>query len=354
MILLREVKPQDIDKLYALAERLNTLNLPANKERLERIIAKSQDSFGGRHDGIQDREYVFVMVEPELDQIIGSCMIIAQHGTYSRPSVYFRVQQEQMYSQTIEKHFVHQVLQLTFDYNGPTEIGGLILDPAWRGNELKLGKILSFVRFLYIGMHRDWFREEIVAELLPPLREDGGSDLWDHVGANFTGLDYTTADKMSRENIEFIRGLFPSSPLYTCMLPASVRAQIGQVGRPTLPVRKMLMNIGFRYDYSIDPFDGGPTFKVKTAECEPVTRTQFATFTGWLDEDEAAQGVALVGFDLPRAHQVRFRSAFVEYALDGEGGIKVRGKKLEKLLMQPGDAVGVLVLTGGPSEFKLY
>lgn len=353
MILFREVKPQDIDKLFALAERLNTLNLPANRDRLLRIIAKSQDSFGGRYDGVQDREYVFVMIEPELDQIIGSCMIIAQHGTYERPSVYFRVQQEQMYSRTIEKHFIHQVLKLTFDYDGPTEIGGLILDPEWRGNPLKLGKLLSFVRFLYIGMHRDWFREQIVAELLPPLREDGGSDLWDHVGANFTGLDYTTADKMSRENIEFIRGLFPSSPLYTCMLPAAVRAQIGQVGRPTLPVRKMLTHIGFKYDYSIDPFDGGPTFKVDTVQCEPVMRTRLANFCGLLKEDEPADGYALIGFDLPRAHQVRFRGAFVEYTMR-EDGVRVRGKTLDKLLMQPGDEVGVLALTGEPDAQDLY
>ena len=348
MILLREVKPRDIDKLYALAERLNTLNLPADRARLEQIIAKSQDSFGGRYDGVKDREYVFVMVEPELDKIIGSCMIIAQHGTYARPSVYFRVHQEQMYSQTIQKHFVHQTLQLTFNYDGPTEIGGLILDPEWRGHKLKLGKILSFVRFLYIGMHRDWFRDEIVAELLPPLREDGGSDLWDYVGANFPGLDYMTADKISRENIEFIRGLFPSSPLYTCMLPAKIKAQIGQVGESTLPVKRMLSNIGFQYDYSIDPFDGGPTYKVKTEQCVPVTRTRMMRFAGWLEDGEEADGVALVGFDLPGAHEVRFRAAFVEYRIDevSKKGVYLRGKKLEKLLMQPGDAIGLLAMTG--------
>ena len=101
-------------------------------------------------------------------------------------------------------------------------------------------------------------------------------------------------DKISRENIEFIRGLFPSSPLYTCMLPAKIKAQIGQVGEPTLPVKKMLSNIGFQYDYSIDPFDGGPTYKVKTEQCVPVTRSRMMRFAGWLGEDEQADGVALV------------------------------------------------------------
>ena len=356
MLLLREVKPGDVDKLYALAERLNTLNLPADRERLGRIIAKSQDSFGGRFERLEEREYVFVMVEPHSDQIVGSCMIIAQHGTYQRPSVYFRVQQEQMYSQTLHRHFVHQVLKLTFDYEGPTEIGGLILDPAWRGHALKMGKVLSFVRFLYIGMHRDWFRDAIVAELLPPLREDGGSDLWDHVGANFTGLDYTSADRMSRENIEFIRGLFPSNPLYTCMLPAAVRAQVGQVGSPTLPVKRMLSSIGFTYDFSIDPFDGGPTYKAKTDDCAPVTRTVAAQFGGFLSDDAQADGVALIGFDLPREHPVRFRAAFVDYRRDPDDPsiVHVRGVGLEKLLLEEGDAIGLLALTGEPGKVDLY
>lgn len=353
MILLREVKPQDIDRLFTLAERLNTLNLPADRARLERIIAKSQASFGERDPDLPEREYVMVMVEPNIDQIIGSCMIIAQHGTFTRPSVYFRVQQEQMYSSTLGKHFIHQVLQLTFDYEGPTEIGGLILDPAWRGHTLKLGKILSFVRFLYIGMHRTWFRDHIVAELLPPLREDGGSDLWDHVGANFTGLDYMTADRISRENIEFVRGLFPSNPLYTSMLPAKVRAQIGQVGEPTRPVQKMLSELGFRYDYSIDPFDGGPTYKVRTDDCEPVRRTRLLPFAGWLDAEDHHDGVGLLGFDLTREHEVRWRAAFVEYAITEDQGVRVRGVGLDRLLLEPGDHVGLLPLTG-PRLRSLY
>lgn len=351
MILLREVKPTDLEKLYLLAERLNTLNLPADRARLERIIAKSQDSFGGRYGSLADREYVMVMIEPELDKIIGSCMIIAQHGTYTRPSVYYKVIEEQMYSSTIQKHFVHQVLRMTFDYNGPTEIGGLILDPQWRGHTLRLGKLLSFVRFLYIGMHRDWFRDEIVAELLPPLREDGGSDLWDFVGANFTGLDYLTADRLSRENIEFIRSLFPSTPLYTCMLPEEVRAQIGQVGQKTKPVERMLQKIGFAYDHSIDPFDGGPTFKVKAAACEPITRTERTEFMGMLEEGEPADGVALIGFEYDE-HEVRFRAAFVEYARV-EGGVRVRGKRIEALQMSAHNSIGLLPLTG-PGLEPLY
>src|SRR5690606_6435857 len=116
------------------------------------------------------------------------------------------------------------------------------------------------------------------AELLPPLNADGTSELWNSLGANFTGLDYTTADKLSRQNIEFIRSLFPQTPIYTTLLLEHVRALIGQVGPPTKPVEKMLKSIGFHADLSIDPFDGGPTFSVAMDQCELIKRIQRANF----------------------------------------------------------------------------
>ena len=346
MILFREVRHGDVDALYGLAQRLNTLNLPADRQRLERLIETSHQSFGQVEEGGWG-EYVFVMVEPERDEIIGSCMVIAQHGTYERPSVYFDVREEQQFSSTLKKHIVHQVLQLRFDYAGPTEVGGLILDPKWRGHPLKLGRLLSFVRFLYIGMHRGDFRDEIVAELLPPLRADGGSDLWDHLGAHFTGLTYAEADRLSRENVEFIRGLFPQGPLYTSLLPAHVRDQIGQVGQPTKPVERMLGAVGFVWDWSIDPFDGGPTFRVKTEECDPVRSTKMVRYAGLMRPDAQIDGQALVGFEY-EGQPVRFRAAFADFRVS-EQGVELRGKGLELLEMRPGDAIGFLPMarTGG-------
>jgi len=342
MILMREVKPADTEKLYQLAHQLNTVNLPADRERLARIIAKSNDSFGGRFTELAEREYVFVMIDPGPARLIGTCMIIAQHGTYKRPAVYFDVRDVQKYSSTLERHFVHQTLQITYDYDGPTEIGGLVLDPDYRGHPMKLGKLLSFVRFLYIGMHREWFRDSIVAELLPPLDEDGTSELWNYIGANFTGLDYMTADKISRENIEFVRGLFPSTPLFTSMPPPDVRSKIGTVGTPTKPVERMLTSIGFRYNEQIDPFDGGPSFEVPTEHCTPVARTVRMPFLGILPKGMKAHGVALVGFEYDDNPEVRFRAAFVDYIIESEG-VWVRGTGLDKLELVEGEPMGVLL-----------
>ncbi len=351
MFLLREVRPSDLDDLFELAKRLNTLNLPANRDVLKKRIEYSRSSFGGRFDDPQDCEYIFVLRDLEADKVIGTCMIIAKHGTFERPAVYFKVNEVQKYSTTISRHFVHQTLQLHFDYRGPTEIGGLILHPDYRGHRLKLGKLLSYVRFLYIGMHQARFEDELVAELLPELNDDGTSELWEHLGRHFTGLDYMTADKMSRENIEFIRSLFPFEPLYTALLPSAVEAKIGSVGTPTKPVEKMLKSIGFVYDKSIDPFDGGPTFRARTQNCDPIQRTTSETFVGMFDESEDADGLGLVGFEYD-AKLVRFRAAMGEYKRK-DGGVAFRSVTVENLRVSPGDLVGFMPLSG-PGLVDLY
>ncbi len=341
MFLLREVRPSDLDDLEVLASRLNTLNLPADRDVLKRLIEYSRASFGGKYEP-DDAEYIFVLRDIEQDRVVGTCMIIAKHGTFERPAVYFHVREVQKYSSSIDKHFRHQTVQLGFDFHGPTEIGGLILHPDYRGHKLKLGKMLAYVRFLYIGMHPERFQDEIVAELLPELNADGTSDLWHHLGYNFTGLDYMTADKMSRENIEFIRSLFPFEPMYTALLPDHVAEKIGKVGTPTKPVEKMLRGIGFEYDQSIDPFDGGPTFRCRTRSCEAVKRTVWQKFAGTLDADDPGDGTAMIGFEYD-SHLVRFRATVGAYRL-GDDGVRFYSNGLDKLRCKPGDRIGFLPL----------
>ncbi|MFW5966675.1 MAG: arginine N-succinyltransferase [Persicimonas sp.] len=338
MFLLREAIPTDHEQLRSLARRLNTLNLPDDSGRLQKLIDVSRGSFGGEYREAKFRDYLFVLENLSREKLVGACLIIAQHGTYERPAVYFRVLEEQKYSTTLDKHFVHQVLRLTFNYDGPTEIGGLILHPDYRGHDQKLGRMLSFVRFLFIGLHRDLFRDRIVAELLPPLEPDGKSALWECLGANFTGLDYRTADLLSRDNVEFIRSLFPNTPIYTALLPQKVRDLIGRVGEKTKPARAMLEKIGFRWDKSIDPFDGGPTFAVDADRCAPIVETTRLAYDGPMADSETPDGTALVAVEDPDA-DVRFRAAMCDYRRTDDG-VELRSEVLDAL--DPGETVGFL------------
>src|SRR5690606_17642050 len=128
--------------------------------------------------------------------------------------------------------------------------------------------------FLFIGMHREWFRDRLIAELLPPLLPDGRSLLWESLGKKFTGLTYTEADKLSRSNKEFIKELFPQSDIWATLFSTEVQEVIGQVGPNTLGVKKMLERIGFSYVERIDPFDGGPHFEAHTDEVELIAELE--------------------------------------------------------------------------------
>lgn len=252
-----------MDQVLAVAEHLDTVNLPAERDHVQAILDRSERSFAGEVPP-HEREFLFVLEDLSKQMIIGTSMIYAQHGTRRAPHIFFRVENDERYSVTLDKHFVHQTLRIGYNYHGPTEIGGLILLPEYRRNVDNLGKALSYVRFLFIRMHREWFRDQVLSELLPPLEANGTSKLWEALGRKFTGLTYQEADLISKDNKEFIHALFPDDPIHTELLPDDVRELIGQVGPDTKGVEKMLRRIGFEYAGQIDPFDGGPHFCART------------------------------------------------------------------------------------------
>jgi arginine N-succinyltransferase len=165
-------------------------------------------------------------------------------------------------------------LRLKFEDDGPTEIGGLVVNPNYRKHKGRLGRQLSYARFLYIKMKRRWFKNHILSELMPPLTENGESILWEAVGRRFTNLSYQEADALSRKNKEFVTSLFPRGDIYTCLLTGDVRDAIGKVGPGAEPVKHMLEKIGFRWREHIDPFDGGPHYWAETDKITIIKDTK--------------------------------------------------------------------------------
>lgn len=272
--LIRSVRENDLDELERLSSLVYFINLPNNRDLLKDKIKKSVDSFNGNIEDKFDREYIFVMEDRSNGQVIGTSMIIARHGSPSIPHMYFELKEKQKYSETIHAGFIHKVLSLKFDSDGPTEIGGLVIDPSYRGHKLKLGRLLSFSRFSFIKMKRRWFKDRVLSELMPPLSENGESLLWEALGRRFTNLSYQDADLLSRKNKEFITSLFPRGDIYTVLLSGEARDAIGKVGPDTEPVKHMLEKIGFRWREHIDPFDGGPHYWADTDKITLVNETK--------------------------------------------------------------------------------
>lgn len=270
MFVLRSVQPKDLNDLFKLSNIMNFINLPADEEMINSKIESSNRSFKKPSSDLSKNYYIFVLEDYETGEILGVSMIHAQHGTDSAPHFYLTVGQEAKFSQTINTGFVHGTLKLGLDTNGPTEIGGLILNPEFRGHKDKLGKQLSFVRFLFMGMHPERFKPMIHSELMPPFDKQGNSPLWEAIGRRFMNMNYVEADVLSRNNKEFILSLFPSENIYQTLLPMEAREAIGKVGKETEPVRRMLESIGFKYTYEVDPFDGGPHYRCPLKDVKPI------------------------------------------------------------------------------------
>src|SRR5579884_1702644 len=274
---IRGALPTDEDQLLDVARHLNTVNLPNDRDEIRGILEHAQKSFTGVVKDPRRREYVFVLVDEEQKRIVGTSMVIGQLGRRDAPYIYVDTFEEERYSATLDKHFRHVVLKIGYSYNGPTEIGGLIVTPEYRKRPERLGLMISYVRFLFVKMHRDWFRDELLAELLPPLEPDGTSHLWDAVGRKFTDMTYAEADRLSKKNKEFVKGLFPEGPIYATLLPLQAQEVIGKVGAQTKGVERMLRRVGFRYAERVDPFDGGPHFTAATDEISLIQRAYRAT-----------------------------------------------------------------------------
>ncbi len=278
MFLLRSVEEADLDSLYELSQLMTFINLPQDKEIILSKIKNSISSFSHPSHELHLNHYLFVIEDTEDQTIAGVSMIHAQHGTPEEPHFYLQVGQENKFSHSTSTGFIHRTLILKSNEEGPSEIGGLVVSPKYRGHPEKLGKLISFVRFLYMGMHPLEFKEEILSELMPPFDADGKSPLWEALGRRFLDMDYYEADFLSRKNKEFILSLFPSETIYETLLPVSAKKSIGQVGAQTLPVKKMLEGIGFKYSQQIDPFDGGPHYKSQLRDIKPVSHILIGDF----------------------------------------------------------------------------
>lgn len=295
MFILRSVSINDINDLYDLSGKVLFLNLPHNLDIITSKVKRSLECFEHPSQDLEDNYYYFVLEDLNINTVIGVSMIHAQHGTEKEPHFYLSVGSEHKYSQTINTGFVHGTLKLGLETNGPTEIGGLVLHPDYRGNPSKLGKQISFVRFLYMAQYPKRFKPVIHSELMPPFDNDGKSPLWEAIGRQFLNMNYDEADLLSRNNKEFILSLYPSENIYMTLLPYEARNAVGKVGKDTEPVKNMLEKIGFNYTNEVDPFDGGPHYRANLKDIKLVKNQVSGKLS--LDEKDIGPKEYLISFE---------------------------------------------------------
>lgn len=271
---LRGVRQEDLGGLMELTQQFGLLNLPANRKVLQEKINRSEASFRGDLNR-DESEYLFVVSDEETSAVVGSGLIMAKHGTPRSPHHSFKVLKKDHFSKDLGIGFIHQVLRLNADTNGPSEIGGLLVDKNYRRRPEKLGRQVSLIRFVYMGMKSDSFEDRVICELTAPLTEEGRSEFWEALGRRFTGLPYQEADLISQQHKEFITTLFPAQDIYLTLLSSKARLVLGRVGEETRPAQHLLEKIGFRYLEEVDPFDGGPHYGANLSDISIIKRLKF-------------------------------------------------------------------------------
>lgn len=307
---IRPVHREDLNQLFDLAKQFNLLNLPGDKKVLSEKIERSEESFAGELSRGK-AEYLFVLEDLEESLIVGSSLIMAKHGTDGVPHSYFKVLKRNHFSQDLGIGFIHQVLRFQVDTEGPTEIGGLLVDKSYRRRPERLGKQISLSRFLYMALHRERFEDRILVELTPPLTDENRSEFWEALGRRFTGLNYVEADLLSQSHKEFIESLFPEEDIYLCLLDSKARTVLGRVGEATKPAQHLLESIGFKYLEEVDPFDGGPHYGAKISDILPIKLGKRVRITDL--KDASFKDKALIGTE-----SEEFRAALVPYDLRGD------------------------------------
>lgn len=353
MFRIRHAIPSDVNTLLKLAKMVHFINLPADKDAIAEKIRRSHDSFtartepGARATGVNGRlsgpagdspQYMFVVEDARTGSPIGTSAVIAQMGSKGNPNVAMILRRREFFSKDLQTGYTHVTARLMLEEDGPTELGGLIVGPTFRGHGV--GKMLSLVRFHFIGLHRRRFKDRLLAEMMAPITPDGRNLFWDHFGRKFINLSYTEADTFCMRSREFMTSLLPREEIYLTLLPPEARAVIGQVGQDTVPARRMLERLGFTYNDRIDPFDGGPNLEANTDDIAIIRDTRRVEFAGVCPASRA-KGEAIVSVENPKDSERPFLAVMCPYAESADGaGVRIPDEHAAMLDIKPGAAVG--------------
>jgi len=343
MFLIRQANLDDAPTLLKLAKMVHSNNLPPDPDILRAKLLRSRDGFLGKARTPLEREFIFALEDTDTGNLIGTSSIISCISSPGRPHLYLLVRRREHFSEDLATGHVHVTLQLGTDDTGPTEIGGLILQPAYRGHKGKLGLLLSLIRFQFIALHREWFSPRIIAEMMAPITPDSRNTLWEYLGRRFINLEYAEADRFCRQSKEFITSLFPRGEIYATLLPPEARNLIGKVSKEAEPAKAMLEGLGFRYIGHCDPFDGGPYLEAQAEDIPLVRSTRTLKLAGSAIEGLNAEG--FIGFSGPAG----FRAARTRYRQD-DGGIALAPDICEALGARAGDAVAVTPRAPAPKR----
>lgn len=271
---IRAAQKSDLQHLYEMAKLTGGgfTNLPADRKSLIAKLDRAAEAFSRDEDSLTDELFVLVLENTATGEVRGTCQIFTQVGQ-RWPFYSYRSGTLTQHSQELERTFRADMLTLSTDLEGSSEVGGLFLHPGERAGGL--GLLIARSRYLFIRAHRPRFADRILAELRGVIDEAGGSPFWDGLAGRFFGMNFQDADQFNAiHGNQFIADLMPKHPIYVAMLPETARAVIGIPHPSGRAAMRMLENEGFAFTSYIDIFDGGPTMTAQTDQIRSIREAQ--------------------------------------------------------------------------------
>ncbi len=328
--IIRAAGRKDLQPLYEMAKLTGGgfTNLPPDRTALKAKLERSAQALARDDEALADELFVIVLENDATGDVRGTAQMFTQVGQ-SWPFYSYRMTTLTQHSQELQRSVRAELLSLTTDLEGSSEVGGLFLHPAERAGGL--GLLLARSRYLFIAMHRPRFSDRILAELRGIIDERGGSPFWDAIGGKFFGMTFQEADYFNAiHGNQFIADLMPKHPVYIAMLDDSARRVIGLPHPNGRAAMRMLENEGYSAQGYIDIFDGGPTMTAQTDQVASIRNARHAPMTGLCDSGEPV--LAATG------HLGDFRCCFGEVT-PVEGGIEITPETAKLLRADNGDDI---------------
>jgi len=257
MMVLRPVERRDLDQIYSLAgqTKVGLTTLPQDRDYLQERIETSVRNVAYPPVKPGGESFMFVLEDSELDRVVGTCAAFTKVGGFE-PFWTYAIKSFINASKALQVSKEIQYLSLKKIHNGPSEIGTLFLTPEYRRGHN--GRALSLGRFMFMGMFRRCFEQQVLAELRGYMDKNEKSIFWRSLGKHFFDMPFEQADRMSNKDKSFIADLMPRHPIYIPLLPPAAQAMIGKVHPDTVPAQKLLVQEGFQFLNEVDIFEAGP------------------------------------------------------------------------------------------------
>lgn len=333
---MRPSRLDDFDALMDLAVASGTgfTSLPVDEARMRERLEKSDKAFSGQLKEPQYGKYLMMMEDTETGDVAG-CSAVKCGTGINEPFFNYRIITVAKASLAANKRFDMDALILTNEFVGYTEVGTLFLKEEHRGGGA--GRLAAQSRYLLMATEPEKFGDRVLAELRGVTDEDGNTPFWDCLGVHFFKMTFPEADHLCAvSDNQFVLDLMPKYPIYIDLLPADGREAIGRCHRDGVGAMKLLEWEGFRFERTVDIFDGGPMVACERIHIRTLRESRLVTVEPGVPDGS-------VGGLISTVQLKGFRSMLLNGAFKTEDTLILIQDDLEKLGLKAGEMARIWV-----------